>query len=372
MAPGLFRFFGTIKRSNVSSASTRSATPSSDIVVRTVQREPFQVNQPRQPLNVENRPHPLFNKVQQTWDYRYGDWSEVQRAQKYHAPTRSIPTNTRIIAYNRTDPFGKNNNHIWIVFKSQPLVELMRSEFRDVTDLLDSSPGLDARLVYNKRQSLAARASGNSSTEIDTQSNDNPEANPLDTDDLKALQLLLEFIDLEFINTTTQVADLQDEGMITWSLLWALCKRGTLMQRDSKEDSDNASAFELLSWVYKDKETNRGPAHRGHGAISDHTSNKQPAQFIVHGRSVIWTGEVFEDTKVELKIDHFLGGRLISDLPFQPLSESLRKKLTDRGKIYVKVGFDFAAFSPYHCTFTTPCLACRGTLSAIRIGSGHK
>ncbi|KAG9074997.1 hypothetical protein FRC06_010336, partial [Ceratobasidium sp. 370] len=155
------------------------------------------------------------------------------------------------------------------------LIRVARSEFPDVTELLDSSPGLDARLLYNKRQSLAAYASGESSTGIDTQPDGNPKANTLDADDLRALQLLLEFINLEFTDTTAQVAELLDEGMITWNLLWVLCEKGTIMQRGS--DDIELSAFELLKWVYKDKEINRVPSPGSIQVVHEGAGSKQAA-----------------------------------------------------------------------------------------------
>ncbi|KAG9115766.1 hypothetical protein FRC07_007511, partial [Ceratobasidium sp. 392] len=196
-------------------------------------------------------------------------------------------------------------DHVWVEFLSRPLIKFLRPVFQDETNLVGSSPGLDARLIYNKRVELVD-CMRNEPTSLD-----DPKTTAPSAEDLKALQLLLDYIELDFADVTTEVNALMlpDEEYITWNLLWTLCGRGKLM-----EVARGQEAFEVLRWEYKSKEG--GKRHI-----------VEPAQFVVHGRAVHWIDSRFEDRPMSFSVSHFLGARLLKDLPFRPLSERVREKL---------------------------------------------
>ncbi|KAG8708780.1 hypothetical protein FRC08_018713 [Ceratobasidium sp. 394] len=306
MGPNFFRFFTTVKRSNASSASnsTVSLPKTSEKKARTEA--------------VDNQPHPLFKKIQQTWDHRFGEWTEIQRAQL--ATVKAIPSNTKIVAYNRKDVIEGNNDHIWVEFRSQTLIQLLRSEFQDVTDLLGLNPGLDARLIYNKRERLLTCIRERSFKEVDLNFEEDSEAEATFVEDMEALRLLLDYIGSHFEDVTSQLDMLlrqQQEGHITWNLLWTLCERGKLMQAIDVNSAEPI-AFQLTSWGYKEK------------------ADKKPARFKVYGRYIQWTGYQFANISIKYRVEHFPGARALDKLPFQPLLESTKKELMERGKTYVK------------------------------------
>jgi hypothetical protein len=117
---------------------------------------------------------------------------------------------------------------------------------------LGPNPGLDARIVYNKRKRLAAfiQEKGSTGTELEPASDDQVET----AEDLQALQLLLDYIESEFADVTTQLDGLllQKNGYTTWNLLWMLCERGTRMEALDTEFGE-PYAFELQGWVYKER-----------------------------------------------------------------------------------------------------------------------
>ncbi|KAG8745908.1 hypothetical protein FRC10_006712 [Ceratobasidium sp. 414] len=306
MGPNFFRLFTTVKRSNASSASNSTVSL------------PKAAEKSRTQQALDNQPHPLFKKIQQTWDHRFGEWTEIQRAQL--AAAKAIPSNTKIIAYNRKDVIEGNNDHVWVEFRSQSLIQLLRSEFQDVTDLLGLNPGLDARLIYNKRERLLTCIRDKSFKDIDINFEEDSEAEATFVEDMEALQLLLDYIGVEFEHVTSQLDTLlrqQKEGHITWNLLWTLCEKGGRMQAMDPGNGEPV-AFELTSWGYKEK------------------ADKKPARFKVYGRYIQWTGYQFANISVKYRVEHFPGARPLDKLPFQPMLESTKKELTDRGKTYVK------------------------------------
>ncbi|KAG8716988.1 hypothetical protein FRC09_014912, partial [Ceratobasidium sp. 395] len=306
MGPNLFRFFTTVKRSNVSEASQSTASL------------PKASEKKARAEAVDNQPHPLFKKIQQTWDHRFGDWTEIQRAQL--ATNRAIPTNTKVIAYNRKDVVEGNNDHIWVEFRSQTLIQLLRAEFQDITDLLGMNPGLDARLIYNKMERLRICIRDRSFADVDLDFEEDSEKETVFAEDMEALQLLLDYIESEFEDVTSQLDTLlrqQKEGHITWNLLWTLCEKGKIMQA---VDANNGEpiAFQLSSWGYKEKR------------------DKKAARFKVYGRFIQWTGYQFANIPVKYRVEHYPGARPLDKLPFQPMLESTKKELVERGKVYVQ------------------------------------
>ncbi|KAG9128021.1 hypothetical protein FRC07_006135 [Ceratobasidium sp. 392] len=298
MGPNLFRFFTTVKRSNASEASKSTVS-----LPKAVEKKPAGAD----PL--DNQPHPLFKKIQQTWDNRFGEWTEIQRAQL--AKAREIPTNTKIIAYNRKDTVEGNNDHIWVEFRSPTLIDLLRAEFEDVSDLLGYNPGLDARLIYNKLERLQTCIRDRSFTGVDLNFEEDSEQETTYAEDMEALQLLLDYIGTQFEDVTSQLDILlrqQKEGHITWNLLWTLCEKGKRMQA-SDPGTGEPIAFELNNWGYKEK------------------SEKKSARFKVYGHYIQWTGYQFANIPIKYRIEHFPGARQLDKLPFQPLLENTKQEL---------------------------------------------
>jgi hypothetical protein len=205
------------------------------------------------------------------------------------ASVRPIPSNTKVIAYNRKDVVEGNSKWSCDCFKpvlisSTPTQTTIfmwnsevnhssnssgrssgiafdmsnshstRAEFRDVTELLGLYPGLDARLIYNKRERLRTCIREKVFKGFDLNDNDDPEVEAAYAEELEVLALLLDYIESEFVDVTTQLDSLtvQKEGHSTWNLLWTLCEKGTRMESVDNESGD-LCAFELKSWNYKEK-----------------------------------------------------------------------------------------------------------------------
>ncbi|KAG9076557.1 hypothetical protein FRC06_009447, partial [Ceratobasidium sp. 370] len=315
MPPDFFRFLSTIKRSDVPPVNHDDTT---------FLPKPMDSNVPAESPG-DQLPHPPFKRVQQTWNYFQGRWSEAEQTQTTSESTTNPSNRTRIVAYNRKHGNEGNYDHIWVEFKSPTLIELLEPEFKGVAKWSKRSAALDARLVYQMRERLATSIREKFFDGLNPGGDTESKATPIVY--LEAVQQLLDYVESEYSGVPAQVDGhmLKDEGSITWDLLWALCQKGKRMQAEDNV-SGEPIAFEVFRWAYKPKGFSR-KAYRC----------EKPARFIVHGRYVQWNGYRFVDVKVKHKVERFTGARPFGELPFRPLSESVERELTDRGKKYAQL-----------------------------------
>ncbi|KAG8738110.1 hypothetical protein FRC10_007277 [Ceratobasidium sp. 414] len=280
MPSDFFRFFSTAKRSDVS-----PATDNTTLLPKAVDSNATEET-------LENQvSHPSFKKVQQTWNYSHGKWSEAEQTQT--SSVRRPSNRTRIVAYNRKNGNEGNYDHIWVEFKSPTLIELLEPEFKGVANWTKWSASLDARLIYKKRERLATCIREKFLEGLNPDEDTEAKATPVVY--LEAVQQLLDYIESEYAGIPAQIDEhmRRNEGSITWDILWALCQKGKRMQAEDSVSGDPI-AFEVVRWAYKPKGFSR-KAFR----------YEKPARFKVHGRYVQWSGYQFVDVKVKYKVNRF-------------------------------------------------------------------
>ncbi|KAG9090702.1 hypothetical protein FS749_000348 [Ceratobasidium sp. UAMH 11750] len=233
----------------------------------------------------------------QNWNFEKNEWTETFRAPKID----NLSEFQKIVAYNRKDVTRDFMNHIWIEFRSKPMVELLKPYFRGLSGFAGLQPGVDARYVYNQRIAL-----GDLVTRSINSTNTTREIKRACSE----LQTLLDYINDEFKDITAQLEDIRQESnpQIEWHLLWALFPKDGLVQT-SDGYSEQGMAFRMESWVYEDNYV-LGPS------------------FLVRGKFLQWTGYKYAWECAERWVCQYAGMQRISRLIINPLTKSVQDKLT--------------------------------------------
>ncbi|KAF8734111.1 ATPase family various cellular activities (AAA), partial [Rhizoctonia solani] len=270
------------------------------------------------------------------------------------------------VAIKRYGGNSGREDHIWIEINSQPLAELLRSEFKHLEGLLDDDPGMDARELYMSRERLAelaatappeeetqpeANADGDESKDsADTEpannatskeasegvaeltgqtestKNNNASEEPAlagfelskaDRDQgLRDVKLIYEFIMDEFQKVDEKLNKLAVEGMISWKLLWAFIRRGQSLET-SHSTTGEKQGFIMTSWDY------------------DTDRDGKPV-FVINGRWLEWTGYRYTEQEITRRIPEFAGLKKAADLRVRHLSKESFEELMSRGRTYAK------------------------------------
>ncbi|KAG9101376.1 hypothetical protein FRC07_010314, partial [Ceratobasidium sp. 392] len=332
------------------------------------------------PAVEEIDPNALFTQNKQIWDKRtLGNWitrpSKPQWAQTLDSG--------RLIfqAYERTyGPFGpSSDDHTWIVIRSKPLLELLRSEelLKGLDGLDRDPPGLDARHIFLRLAKLKLRvteleieaASADSATpaipdepiKLSTPRHDvgalaqnitnaqpslgkrswlasvasfvpyfgsAPSAAPLAIVENsfipkgptlpplsvpQQLSELLSFVERHYADLREQLKRLEADGHMPYHLLWTMCIPDSIIEgRD--EATEMPTGVQVESWDYGAK-----------GEV-----------FTLHGTAYCWDGKMFKSNTGAIEIPRYKGQVKTKQLPIQPLSDELRARLIERGRLYKK------------------------------------
>ncbi|KAG8742668.1 hypothetical protein FRC12_015306, partial [Ceratobasidium sp. 428] len=324
-------------------------------------------------------PNALYTCVDQVWDpYSYNDWT----TKKHKPPGSQISANGRLIfkAYDRV--YGSlgpsTDDHTWIDLESNDLAELLRSEesLKGAGNLLDNQPGIDARELFlrlprlkelsvepaaeddivlvSAHPSTASSASppkfddpptsapapapapelenapgpsavGPAAMEIDPGTNDIADFIVSDAEDdppvptrpplpvPEQLYILVKFIEEHFRETAAELERLKKEGYISFKLLWLLCTPGSVVEV-SDEATGDPTGMKVESWGY----------------------GNDGKTFGVKGIKYVWDGKIFKQEQTQVGIHQFRGFTKLSEIPIKVLSDQVRSKLIERGKLYQK------------------------------------
>ena len=151
-------------------------------------------------------------------------------------------------------------------------------------------------------------------------------------DKRKHVELLLQYIDTDFCETKEALQPMLENGLITFDLLWALWKPGTLMYTPTYDDHSVPRALKVSL------------AER-HRTILKGDFYSIEARYIEHDGTSLGYGHVAEE------IYQFSGARRISSLPVYPLQyheaeTELRDELIQRGRQFMLLsGVHFKDYS---------------------------
>ncbi|CEL55697.1 hypothetical protein RSOLAG1IB_01709 [Rhizoctonia solani AG-1 IB] len=293
-----------------------------------------------------------WKRKTQVWQYGWRDAEPPQVRKKEDE-------NLVFVAIERYGGNSGQEDHMWIEINSQPLNELLKSEFKYLLEgLLDDDPGVDARELYVSRERLAELAamappeeelqlkSNLDGVETKKSEDDQPakEQNDKSIDKtgprdhitipdesiitplelsktdynqaLREIKLLYEFIIDEFQKVDDKLKRLTADGMISWKLLWAFIRRGQRLET-SHSSTGEKQGFIMTSWEYS-------------------TDCTGTPVFLVHGRWLEWTGYRYTQQAITRQIPDFAGLKKSADLPVQHLSSESFEELTARGRTYIK------------------------------------
>ncbi|KAF8674074.1 P-loop containing nucleoside triphosphate hydrolase protein [Rhizoctonia solani] len=270
------------------------------------------------------------------------------------------------VAIKRYGGNSGREDHIWIEINSQPLTELLRSEFKHLEGLLDDDPGMDARELYMSRERLAelaatappeeetqpegnadgdeskdsadtepannatskeasegvAELTGQTESTKNNNASDEPalagfELSKADRDQgLRDVKLIYDFIMDEFQKVDEKLNKLAVEGMISWKLLWAFIRRGQRLET-SHSTTGEKQGFIMTSWDY------------------DTDRDGKPV-FVINGRWLEWTGYRYTEQEITRRIPEFAGLKKAADLRVRHLSKESFEELMSRGRTYAK------------------------------------
>ncbi|KAG9090147.1 hypothetical protein FRC06_001200 [Ceratobasidium sp. 370] len=342
-------------------------------------------------------PKAYYACVDQVWDqYAMGNWL----TRKLKPPSPPI-TDGRLIfkAFNRVyGAFGPStDDHTWIDFKSQALIDFLRSEasLKGLSGLLHPKPGIDARELFlrlprlkelaveptakdeplpalvptepelpqpaptsklgpdnvlapapqlESTQALSAAQPSGKEAEGGMGSSEAMLPPPIAPNDpptpieppLSApeqLYILVKFIEEHFRDTVEELERLKEDGYMPFKFLWTLCAPGSVV-----EVEDQATGYpvgvRVESWSYG----NNG------------------GSFKMRGVKYVWNGKVFKQNQVSCCIHTPVptqGLMQVGQLPIKVLSDHARKRLIDRGKLYEKfAGVHHLRYDAFICIST--------------------
>ncbi|KAG8722059.1 hypothetical protein FRC08_007480 [Ceratobasidium sp. 394] len=334
-------------------------------------------------------PEAYYACVDQVWDqYTMGNWL----TRKLKPPTPP-GTSGRLIfkAFNRVyGAFGPStDDHTWIDFKSQTLVDFLRSEasFKGLAGLLQNQPGIDARELFLRLPRLKELA-------VEPTIKDEPAPIPgpakpkvpdpastdeLDPDGVPLLVLKSESGPAQSIAPSSggQVAETGGDSsgamlpppavpkadppapaqasLSAPEQLHILIKFIEAHFQETVEElerlkEDGYISFKFLwtlcvpgSMVEVEDQATGSPM----GAkVESWGYGNNGNSFTMQGVKYVWNGKVFKQNHVSVGVSPFKGLMKLGQLPIKVLSDHVRKYLIDRGKLYEKfAGMHYLAYN---------------------------
>ncbi|QRV78448.1 AAA family ATPase [Ceratobasidium sp. AG-Ba] len=318
-------------------------------------------------------PKAYYACVDQVWDqYTLGNW--LTRKLK---PSTTQKNTGRLIfkACNRVyGVFGPStDDYTWIDFKSQSLVNFLRSEecLKGADGLVQSQPGIDARDLFLRLPRLkeiaveptlkegeplmsmpkpeapkpksATPAIGELKLEdmpslapavpkpgaVDAEAEQDEEEEEAGSDQEKLstpavpaepplsapeqLWILVKFVEEHFRETLEELERLREDGYMSFKLLWTLCAPGSVVEIED-EATEYPAGVRVESWGY----------------------GSDGKAFNMQGVKYVWNGKVFKQNHVSVDVKNFKGLMKVSLVPIKVLSDHVRRQLIDRGKLYEK------------------------------------
>ncbi|QRV93223.1 AAA family ATPase [Ceratobasidium sp. AG-Ba] len=317
-------------------------------------------------------PKAYYACVDQVWDqYTLGNW--LTRKLK---PSTTQKNTGRLIfkACNRVyGVFGPStDDYTWIDFKSQSLVNFLRSEecLKGADGLVQSQPGIDARdlflrlprlkelvveptlkegeplmsmpkpeapkskpatpvigeLKLEDMPSLVPAVPKHGAIDPEAEQDEEEEAgsdqekpstpavpaeSPLSAPE--QLWILVKFVEEHFRETLEELERLREDGYMSFKLLWTLCAPGSVVEIED-EATEYPAGVRVESWGY----------------------GSDGKAFNMQGVKYVWNGKVFKQNHVSVDVKSFKGLMKVSLVPIKVLSDHVRRQLIDRGKLYEK------------------------------------
>lgn len=151
-------------------------------------------------------------------------------------------------------------------------------------------------------------------------------------DKRKHLRVLLKYLDQDYSDIRNSLEPMLHSGLITYDLLWALWKPGTLVYTPTYGNTETPRVFKV-------------------DTADRHRNMIKGDFYYIDGKYIEYDGKRFGYGSHGLEIAEFRGARRITSLPCYPLQyckdeSKMRKELIERGKKFVALsGVHFKAYT---------------------------
>uniref|UniRef100_A0A0B7K9C2 AAA+ ATPase domain-containing protein n=1 Tax=Bionectria ochroleuca TaxID=29856 RepID=A0A0B7K9C2_BIOOC len=208
--------------------------------------------------------------------------------------------------------------------KSKLLRECLHDVIGNIqgVSLVDETPKLDPNLLFLYLDELRVHLKALKGLEPagDTKKVRQKNQKRLD-DKRKHLKVLIKYLDHDYASLKASLIPMLQNGLITFELLWALWKPGTLAYSPTYGNNDIPRVFRVE-------------------ASERHNSLTKGEFYFIDGKYFEYDGKRFGLGNVSEDVLEFTGARKITSLPCYPLAycaneAAIRKELVERGKKFV-------------------------------------
>ncbi|VUC22405.1 unnamed protein product [Clonostachys rosea] len=219
--------------------------------------------------------------------------------------------------------------------KSKLLRECLHDVMGNIqgVSLVDETPKLDPNLLFLYLDELRIHLKALKDLEPagDTKKVRQKNQKRLD-DKRKHLKVLIKYLDHDYASLKASLIPMLQNGLITFELLWALWKPGTLAYSPTYGNNDMPRVFRVE-------------------ASERHNSLTKGEFYFIDGKYFEYDGKRFGLGNVSEDVLEFTGARRITSLPCYPLAYCaneavIRKELVERGKKFVALsGMHYRAYN---------------------------
>ena len=274
---------------------------------------------------------PDFKRVDWVWDttnysYKLQDSVETSTNSQYDGYVFHV---RRIF-----DPDGKYRKTS-IDIKSKLLREVLQDVMGNPkgVSLVDETPKLDPNLLFLYLDDFRAHLKSLRKLEPAGKSKKQRRKNQSRLDDKrKQLKVLIKYLDTDYDKIKSSLDPMLRNGLITFDLLWALWKPGTLAYSSTYGNLDMPRVFKVE-------------------AAERHATIHKGEFYYLDGKYFEFDGKRFGFGHVSEEISEFKGARKITSLPCYPLSycsdeAKVRDRLITRGRKFVTLsGMHYKAYN---------------------------
>ncbi|KAH8168543.1 ATPase family associated with various cellular activities (AAA) domain-containing protein [Sarocladium implicatum] len=219
--------------------------------------------------------------------------------------------------------------------KSKLLRECLQDVIGDIkgVSLVDESPKTDPNMLFLYLEDLRAHRKNLKAMQPAGETKKERKRNQRRLDNKrKQLKVLIAYLDKDYARTKESLYPMLENGLITFDLMWALWKPGTLAYSTTYGSTDDPRVFKVE-------------------LAERHKSFMRGELYHLDGKYFEFDGKKFGHGSVSDEILAFRGARKITSLPCYPLKyhpdeKKLRGRLIERGKKFVSLsGVHYKGYS---------------------------
>ncbi|KZV96090.1 P-loop containing nucleoside triphosphate hydrolase protein [Exidia glandulosa HHB12029] len=244
--------------------------------------------------------HP-FRVREQIWDRLRADWVPY-----FAQPAPNFGGALFVINHRRYSRDDDEEVTVVVDVLDASLVESLRDICHNLSDVYNTKPSIDLKLIYPHLEALTEYAA-----ELHSQEQNAPPTLGEGLTPSDALKSFVEVVDREFTPHREKVERLLSENMITFEFLWKVFKVGQKIR-------DTHSAFRDMTGATLED-------------IRSDTGN-----VVLSGNTLTWNGSQYEYVSWMYGIKCFSGPRALKDLGVTVMTDKELSTLTERGRRYVQ------------------------------------